>query len=480
MVAHGRRDDTPPPRSWDALEAAIDGEVVPPGAHRYHELSRPFNGRYDDVRPQAIVRCISPHDVVETLSFMRRNGAQGAVRGGGHCFAGHSSTSGVLIDVSPMDTIEVSSGRVRVGGGARLGDVYDTLDPYGLTLPGGTCPTVGIVGLTLGGGLGVLGRSHGVTSDRLLGAEIVLADGTTLSCDAEHHGDLHWALRGAGANGFGVVTSLTFDPVGVPVQAVDIHARWSLQHAANVIDAWQHWAPAAPDGLAASLKVVVPAELERPPRVDLYATFFGDEAEAEHLLAHMIDRARVDPENVTLRPSKYSETRRFWATLGTAQTGDDDPVTAAEPELLYVKSEFFRRMLPGDAIDRLLATLVAPRADGQSRELDFMPWGGAYAHKRPHETAFVHRDETFLLKQSTSIPLGASPEAQAAAARRVGAMWAVTHTIGSGRAFQNFADPDRDDWAEAYYGDNQQSLIQVKARYDPNNAFGHSQSISVR
>jgi hypothetical protein len=213
----------------------------------------------------------------------------------------------------------------------------------------------------------------------------------------------------------------------------------------------------------------------------LYATFFGDEAEAEHLLGQMIDRARVDPENVTLRRSNYNETRRFWATLGTAQTGDDDPVTAtAEPERLYVKSEFFRRMLPGDAIDRLLATVVAQRADGQFRELDFMPWGGAYARKRPHETAFVHRDETFLLKQSSSIPLGASPEARATAARRVGAMWAATRSVASGRAFQNFADPNRADWAQAYYGENLQRLTQVKTRYDPSDVFRHGQSISMR
>lgn len=100
-----------------------------------------------------------------------------------------------MLDVGAMDTVDMSGGEVRVGAGARLGDIYETLDPHAMTIPGGTCPDVGIAGLTLGGGLGILGRTYGLTSDRLVRAEIVLANGATLTCDAEHHADLFWALQ---------------------------------------------------------------------------------------------------------------------------------------------------------------------------------------------------------------------------------------------------------------------------------------------
>lgn len=453
-----------------------------PGSPRYTELSQPFNGRFDRIRPHAIARCSSPNDVAQTLSFIGAERLRSAIRSGGHCFAEHSCTDGIMIDVSGLNTVSVSAGEVRIGAGARLGHIYETLEPLGLTIPGGTCPTVGIAGLTLGGGLGILGRSYGITSDRLIRAEIVLADGRTLNCDAEHHSDLYWAVQGAGANGFGVVTSLTFDPVTIPEASVNIHARWPLAQAGAVIDGWQHWAPTATNRLAASLKVTLPAQLQQPVRVDLYATLLGDTGEAEHLLRQLCDRAHAEPESVTLTPtSNYFETRRFWATLGTEQISDATLTSAAaRPERLYATAEFFRHPLPVRVIDRLLAAVLEERTWAQFRELDFMPWKGAYAHRRPHETAFVHRDERFLLKQSISIPLDASPNLQATSARRLDAISATTRSAESKRCFQNFADPNLSDWAQAYFGDNYQRLVQVKARYDPGNVFRHAQSIPTQ
>jgi FAD/FMN-containing dehydrogenase len=458
---------------WAALQAAIDGQVVLPGSDRQWQ---PFNGRFAHVRPQAVVRCVSAHDVAETLSFLARERLPVAVRGGGHGFADHASSPGVVIDTSPMNAVEVIGGEVRVGAGSRLGSVYETLAPYGITIPGGTCPAVGIAGLTLGGGLGILGRTYGVTSDRLVQAEIVLADGTILTCDPGHHADLYWALRGGGAGSFGVVTSLTFVPVPIPDLAVNVRASWPFQQANAVIDAWQRWAPTAPHGLAASLKITVPAELVRPPRVDLYATFFGDEAATARLLTRMVDRSGTEPENVTLSAADYRQTRRFWAEIGTS---DARPSTVGPPAKLYAKSEFFGRPLPVEVIARLPAALIVDRAPGQYRELDFMPWGGAYVHKRPDETAFVHRDDMFLLKQSITVPHNASSAEGIAAERRLGAIWAATHAVGSGRSFQNFADPSLQNWATAYYGANRLRLGDVKARYDLANVFRHAQSIAL-
>jgi FAD/FMN-containing dehydrogenase len=228
--------------SWQALRGGIAGEVVLPGSPAEQQLPTPFNARFDDVRPQAIVLCATPQDVAETISFAQRHGLACAPRSGGHCFAGRSVTRGLVIDVTPMGSVSVSGDVVVVGAGARLGAVYEALQEHQLTIPAGTCPSVGVAGLTLGGGLGILGRSYGVTSDRLLAAQIVLADGRVLDCDNHHHQELFWALRGAGAGNFGVVTQLVFGTVPAP-QVTNFHLTWPPARSAALIEAWQGWAP---------------------------------------------------------------------------------------------------------------------------------------------------------------------------------------------------------------------------------------------
>jgi FAD/FMN-containing dehydrogenase len=147
----------------------------------YEAVRKPSIARFDHVRPQAIVRCRTPTDVAETVALARRSGLQTATRSGGHCFAGRSSTRGVVIDVTPMCSVSVAGGVATVGAGARLGDLYDALAEHELTIPAGCGPSVGIAGLTLGGGLGILGRRHGLTCDHLLSAQVVLADGRVWS-----------------------------------------------------------------------------------------------------------------------------------------------------------------------------------------------------------------------------------------------------------------------------------------------------------
>jgi FAD/FMN-containing dehydrogenase len=227
--------------SWDSLQRNIEGVVALPGSPAYEASHRPFNARFRDLRPSAITFCASPQDVSEAIVFARRHGLEIVARGGGHSFAGHSSTRGMLIDVTPMRSVSVSGDVATVGAGARLGHVYETLQDQNLTIPGGTCPSVGVAGLTLGGGLGILGRKYGVTSDHLIGAEVVLADGRILQCDERHEEDLFWALRGAGAGNFGVVTTLVFRAVPAPQATTNVHLAWPYAHAAAVIQAWQRW-----------------------------------------------------------------------------------------------------------------------------------------------------------------------------------------------------------------------------------------------
>jgi FAD/FMN-containing dehydrogenase len=389
----------------------------------------------------------------------------------------------VLVDVTPMRSVTVAGGVATVGAGARLGEVYAALQAHDLTIPGGTCPAVGVAGLTLGGGLGILGRRYGVTSDHLIGAEVVLADGRILRCDDRHDEDLFWALRGAGAGNFGVVTRLDFRPVPAPSSTTNVHVAWPYEHAAAVIGAWQRWAPTAPDELAASLKLTAAGnDPGQPPAVDVWGAFHGPRADAARLVEELVARVGSDPGAADLTPLTWPQTRKFWAELGNPAEEPAGPTAPRPPEepWLFARSEFFARPLPPEAVRALLAAFSESRTTGESRELDFMPWGGAYNRRAADDTAFVHRDQLFQLKHAAVVGADAPGASQAAARRAAARSWASVHPWGSGRVFQNFADPDLEHWADAYYGSNYPRLVRVKAHYDPADRFQFHQSLPLR
>ena len=188
---------------------------------------RLFDPRFDSLHPAGIAYCRNPHDVATCLAFVRKFGVPVAARCGGHSYAGWSSTSGLIIDVTRMSGVNVSGSTATVGAGTRLIDFYNGLAAHGRGVPGGSCPTVGIAGLTLGGGVGVVSRAYGLTSDNVQSLQIVTADGQVRTCNSSQNSDLFWACRGGGGGNFGVVTSFTFrtHPVGrdrpvLPVLAV--------------------------------------------------------------------------------------------------------------------------------------------------------------------------------------------------------------------------------------------------------------------
>ncbi len=168
---------------WDALRRRVAGDVLLPGSDAYEWARKPFIARFDEIVPQAVVRCTASEDVAQVAAFARRYEIETSIRSGGHCLAGFSSTRGIVIDMTPMNSIAVDDGVVRVGAGTRTGELCTRLAERGLAIPTGTCPSVGIAGLTLGGGLGILGRAHGLTLDHLLAAQVVLADGRIVDCD---------------------------------------------------------------------------------------------------------------------------------------------------------------------------------------------------------------------------------------------------------------------------------------------------------
>ena len=450
---------------WNALGGAIAGEVVLPGSPDYERLRHPAMAHFWDARPQAIVRCRTVEDVAEVVALARGSGAEVAIRGGGHCFAGFSSTAGILIDLGTLSTVTVTvaDGTVTAGAGAKLGDLYDALDRNGRTIAAGCGPSVGIAGLTLGGGIGILGRRHGLTSDQLLAAEVVLADGRVVWCDEHHHSDLFWALRGAGGCRFGVVTSLVLRTLPSP-DATSFELHWPERAMATIVDAWQRWAPGAPEEVAASLLVTAGAEPDQPVAVRIFGAMLGSEADARRALEGFVARAGAQPTSSTFRQLPYRQTKRYLAE------DDQGPAAKPDPGHLFAKSEFFRTPLPEASVAALAAHISDARVPGQARELDFTPWGGAYNRVRSDATAFAHRGERFLLKHEVVI---AADEAQATPAARewLARSWALAHSAGSGGAYPNFADPDLDAWDRAYHGANLDRLLSVKARYDPEDIF---------
>ena len=186
---------------------SLDGELFSADSPGYEAIHRPVNAAYREVRPRLVVACRSVSDVVAAMTYATATGDRVAPRGGGHCFAGRSSTNGIVLDLSGLDGIWMADDRVAtIGAGARLEQVYAAPHARGWTLPAGCGPTVGITGLTLGGGIGLLGRKHGLTCDCLVSAQVVLPDGSVVDCDHDHEPDLFWGLRGAGGGQFGVVT----------------------------------------------------------------------------------------------------------------------------------------------------------------------------------------------------------------------------------------------------------------------------------
>jgi len=431
---------------------SLDGELFTPDSPGYDAIRRPVNVAYGDVRPRLVVLCRSASDVVDAVTYAAATGNRIAPRGGGHCFAGRSSTEGIVLDMSGLDGISVSDGGVAtIGAGACLGQVYAALHASGRTLPAGCGPTVGITGLTLGGGIGLLGRKHGLTCDRLVGAQVVLADGSVVDCNNDHEPDLFWGLRGAGGGQFGVVTLLRFDTVPEPI-TTRIEAHWPDIALEQLVSAWQAWAPDAPDELIANLTLV------SEPGAPVQATLFGastlEEGATRELLQELIDGAGAAP-TIELRSGlPYHHLKRTFA----------DPRDVPE-RALRMRSEFFSHSMAHGTLASLLTQLGDPGTTGR-REITFTAMGGAYNRVAEAATAFAHRSERFLLEH---IAEAADPW--------VDRSWATAHADGSGRVYPNFPDPALDDWAVAYHAGNHPRLRAVKNAYDPHRFFDFPQAI---
>jgi hypothetical protein len=459
--------------------------LLRPGSPEYEAARRPAQLRYAAVRPQAIARCETPEDVVEALAEARRTGLQVAPRSGGHCFAGRSSTTGMLLDLSPMNSIDLTLGQLSAGPAAHLADLYDALDAEGLTIPAGSGGTVAIAGLTLGGGIGFLGRRHGLTSDNLAEAELVLADGSIVRCGMHENTDLYWAIRGSGGGQFGVLTRLLFFGLPSP-QAHRFHLRWPIDHAATVIDAWQSWAPFAPREVNANVRVTTAAvhlfgvvlENTDPPRKSPESSYaeprFDPVRDGLGGLDRVVTAIGVTPESAEIEQLDYREASRSLAGLGATGDGSE--------RLEFSKSAFFGYRLPLASWSGLVDGLGALG----DYELNLTPMGGEY-NRGVTWTAFAHRNEAFLLElmKRSPVPELDEPEldepvlaaVEADCRAELTSAFAPVAPYTGGAVYPNFPDPTLESPLQAYHGDNLPQLRHVKRLYDPFGLFRFPQSL---
>jgi FAD/FMN-containing dehydrogenase len=444
-----------------------------------------FSPRFDSVLPAAIVYCVSPADVQICLAFTHRFGLPFALRAGGHSFAGYSTTTGLVLDVTHMSTVKVdaSTGIAMIGAGARLIDIYSALVQYGLALPAGTCPTVGIAGLTLGGGVGVLGRKFGLTCDNLLAAQVVVADGRILTCDASHYSDLFWALRGGGGGNFGVVTSFTFQAHQVATLSL-FTLSWPWSSAADVVNAWQAWAPQAPDELWSNCVLLATSDKSSDPIVRVNGVYVGDVTPLGSLLQQLTSQIGVAPTSryvsgVSLLEAMLYEAGCYNKSVSECHLPSQDPQGQMLRDASSVKSDYFTSALPQSGINALVSAIALRQTSSTlgNGGIGLDAYGGAINRVAADATAFVHRAALFSVEYSGSWNAG-DPDAVVAANHSwLTNTWQTMRQYASGAAYQNYIDPDLPDWQHAYYGSNLSRLQGIKIAYDPGDLFHFPQSI---
>ncbi|ADP85102.1 FAD-binding oxidoreductase [Pseudofrankia inefficax] len=476
-----------PAQSWDAFAGRLAGQLVRPTDSDYDRARALFDPAFDTVRPQGIAYAANPADVAEAVRFARATGVGLAARCGGHSYAGYSTSDGLVVDVTRMNQVSVASnGVATVGGGTRLIKLYTDLAGAGRSMAGGSCPTVGIAGLTLGGGIGVLGRLYGLTCDQLTGADVVLASGERLSVDENHDADLFWALRGGGGGNVGIVTAFRF--ATRPARSLTLFSvRWPWSAAADVITAWQQWITGRlgvmPDTLWSTV-VAGSVPGGSAPTLRVSGVFAGDRTGLNGPLADLRAALRsVAPVSTTIVDHDYLTAMRLEG--GCSASGDTCGSTAGI-------SAGARR--PGQkAASAILLSPIAPAGvDVLSRQVEARQrdplakasggiildsWGGAISKVSPSETAFVHRDAIASVQYFASYPAGATAENVRAAHGWVRDTAAAVAPYVSDQAYQNYIDPDLANWAQAYYGANLPRLTAIKRHYDPDNLFRFAQSI---
>ncbi len=452
------------------LASAVRGEVLLPSSAGYEQARLVWNGDVN-LYPAAIVRPLDAGEVASAVRFARSHGLPVAVRSGGHSPAGFGTVEGgLVIDLSRMTAISVNPDtcRVQVEAGLTWGAVAEALQPYGLAITAGDTPTVGVGGLTQGGGIGWFVRKHGLAVDRLRAVNLVTADGQLLRASADEHPELFWGVRGGGAN-FGIITTYEFEAHlgGTVLGGLVIFGG---HDARRLLGEYARLAAAAPDELstqavlfAAPPLPFIPAEAVGQPLVAISMCYSGDPSVGEAVLAPLRQLAPSLLDVVA--PMPYS---------GMLQL----PLYAQAGEHGFrhrIRSQFVQQL--DDAfLDALVGSAMAVFNPGTAIQLRVL--GGELARLPADSTAFSHRDKAALLMISHMVPA----ELPAGAGEQAGQ--ATEHVFGATRLFAagtygNFLCVGEERRVgEVFSPSALARLAALKRQYDPQNVF--ARNVNVR
>jgi FAD/FMN-containing dehydrogenase len=455
--------------AFDELAGSFRGELLLPASPEYDAARRIWNGAIDR-HPACIARCTGVADVVAAVRFAREHDLEIAVRGGGHNVAGTAvCDGGLVIDLSAMRAVWVDpAGRTAwVQGGALWGDVDHETQAHGLATTGGIVGHTGVAGLTLGGGIGFLMRKHGLTVDNLLAADVVTAEGSIVRASAGEHPDLFWALRGGGGN-FGVVTSFRFSlhPVGPTVMAGPV--LWPADDTIDVMRFYRDFAAEAPDELGSVVRLGtvpplpdIPEHLHWRPAIAVACCYAGAVEAGERAVRAL--RRFGTPLVDLVAPSPYV----------AFQGGMDDTV-------LHGWHYYWKATnLAGLSDDAIAIIAEHAYAAGSPRSYAAMFHMGGAVARVPHDaTAYSARAVAHnIVIDAVWLPDESDEHAATETAWARGFLQALQpHRAGS--VYVNFLDSDDAGRVQEAYGDRTyHRLAEVKAKYDPDNAFHHNKNI---
>jgi FAD/FMN-containing dehydrogenase len=442
---------------------ASDALLLQPSDPHYADYL-PASNKRAQLSPALRAVCKTENAVAAMVDWVRTHDLSFAVRCGGHCYEGFSQSNNVVIDVRGLNGIKLdaTSGLVTVGAGVSLYQIYQALSAGGFALAAGSCPTVGISGHVMGGGHGLLARSHGLTCDSLAQLTMVDSEARVLRASATSNADLYWACRGGGGGSFGIATQFTMRVFPLAnVRVFGVSWKLSEPHAARIFAAWQAWAPAAADTITSIMKVGPAGQGMIALRC--IGQSVGTESELRNELRTIIGLEAPSSPLAVRSLGFLDAVKHFAGSLDYEQV------------YMKAKSDYVLTPLGADAIKTLLSAVAAVPLGGIAVLCD--SYGGRISDVAAGDTAFARRNGTQYCIQYYSS--WTRPADSPAHLKQLAGVFAAMRPYMSGASYVNYCDLDLPNWPNAYWGANLGRLSVVKQAYDPANVFHHAQSVPI-